>query len=174
MNFSLNSTLQILESTPGVLKAWLTQLNDEWTKNNEGENTWSAKDIVAHLIICEKTNWLVRAKIILSQDSEKILVPIDMSAHFDSSRNTTLNDLIKNFTELREASVKELKSFNLDEDDLQKTAQHPTLGEVKLQQLLSTWTAHDLCHIAQISRVMAKQYKENVGPFIKFLRFINN
>ncbi|RYG46196.1 MAG: hypothetical protein EOO01_16550 [Chitinophagaceae bacterium] len=86
----------------------------------------------------------------------------------------SLTSTYKEFTQLREASVKEFKNFNLSNDDLQKTAQHPTLGEVKLQQLLSTWTAHDLCHIAQISRVMANQYKENVGTFIKFLRFINN
>ena len=82
--------------------------------------------------------------------------------------------MINEFTGLREQSIEELKGFNLTDQDLEKTAQHPTLGEVKLRQLLSTWTAHDLCHIAQISRVMAKQYKENVGPFIKFLRFINN
>lgn len=174
MKFSLNKSLEILEGTPDILSAMLNSLSEEWILENEGENTWSAKEILAHLIICEKTNWLIRAKIILSDSPDRTLVPIDMMGHFELSKNSLLHDLLREFKQLREGNIKELKNLHLGENDFKKTATHPKLGEVNLQQLLATWVTHDLNHIAQISRVIAKQNKENVGPFIAFLKILNS
>ena len=173
MEFSLHKSSEILEGTPAVLSAMLINLSEDWIIANEGENTWSVKEVVAHLIICEKTNWLVRAKVILSDSRNKTFVPIDMKAHFELAKNNLLPNLLLEFKQLRESNLKELINLQLSENDLKKSAIHPKLGEVNLQQLLATWVAHDLSHIAQISRVLAKQYKEHVGPFITFLRILN-
>lgn len=169
MKFSINKSLEILENTPLVISSFLNNLSEEWTINNEGINTWSVKEVVAHLIVCEKTDWLPRVKIILSDFHNKDLDPINMKEHFDISNNSTLNDLILNFKHLRESVIKEIRSFNLQETDFKKTAIHPKLGEINLQELIAAWTVHDLTHITQISRIMAMQYKENVGGFASFL-----
>lgn len=174
MEFSLTNSFQILENTPSVISALLNNLSDDWTTKNEGGNTWTAKEVVAHLIVCEETNWLVRASIILSDSQDKTFVPIDMTTHVEMAQNNSLQDLIKKFRELRESSMKEIKAFNLQETNLKKTAIHPKLGEVNLKQLIATWVTHDLTHIAQISRVMAKQNKDNVGPFATFLSILKS
>ncbi|WP_026462519.1 DinB family protein [Adhaeribacter aquaticus] len=173
MQFSLSKSLEVLERTPQVLFSMLNNLSSQWIEANEGENTWTPKEIVAHLIICEKTNWLTRAKIILSDSTDKILSPIDMMGHFDLAKNSSLQDLLKGFSRLRECSLDELKKLSSDESSLQKTAMHPKVGEVSLQQLIATWVTHDLSHITQISRVMARQQKEQVGPFEVFLKILN-
>lgn len=174
MKFSLNKSLEILENTPFVLSALLNNLSEEWTSTNEGSNTWTAKEVVAHLIVCEETDWLPRAKIILSNHQDKTFTPIDMVAHFEIAKNKPLKDLISDFKRLRENGINEIKAFSLQETDLKKTAIHPKLGEVNLQQLIATWVTHDLTHIAQISRIMAKQNKENVGAFVTFLNILNS
>jgi uncharacterized damage-inducible protein DinB len=173
MKFSLNKSLEILQATPNVLGVMLNDLSDDWIIANEGENTWSAKEVLAHLIICERTNWLVRVKIMLSDSIVKTLVPIDMAAHFELAKNSLLPNLLNEFKQLRDSSIKELNYLQLGENCLQKTAIHPTLGEVNLQQLIATWVTHDLSHITQISRVLAKQNKEHVGPFVTFLKILN-
>jgi hypothetical protein len=173
MNFSLDKSLQILQRTPSVLSTWTDGLDDCWITNNEGAETWTVKDVIAHLIVCENTNWLTRTRIILAQDPDLEFVPIDMISHLELANNHSIMSLIDDFTRLRASSITELISFNLSHDDLEKRAFHPILGEVNLQQLLATWVCHDLSHIAQISRIMAFQYKEEVGPFKTFLRFIN-
>ncbi|MGN7786870.1 DinB family protein [Niabella sp. 22666] len=172
MKFTLSKSLEIIERTPGVIYAMLSGLSDEWVTGNEGDNTWNAKEVVAHLIICEKTNWLVRAKIMLSNDANKNLEPIDMATHFELAKNNSLETLLHDFKILREESVAALKNFNLQQDDFIKTAFHPKIFEVNLQQLIATWVTHDLSHLTQISRTMAQQYKSEVGPFAAYLKIL--
>lgn len=172
MKFTLSKSLEIIERTPGVIYAMLWGLSDEWVTGNEGDNTWNAKEVVAHLIICEKTNWLARAKIILSNDANKNLEPIDMTTHFELAKSNSLETLLHDFKVLREESVAALKNFNLQHNDFTKTAFHPKIFEVNLQQLIATWVTHDLSHLTQISRIMAQQYKSEVGPFEAYLKIL--
>jgi len=174
MKFSLNKSLEIIENTPLVVSALLNNISDQWTISNEGKNTWTAKEVVAHLIVCEQTDWLPRAKIILSDNQDKTFAPIDMLAHFDLAKNNSMKDLIKEFKRLRETGINEIKGLNLQKTDLNKTAIHPKVGELNLQQLIAAWAIHDLTHIAQIARIMAKQNKENVGVFATFLTILKS
>lgn len=172
MNFTLSKSLEILERTPTLLSTMLLGLSEEWINGNEGEGTWNAKEVIAHLIVCEKTNWLPRIKIILSDNSNKILEPIDMAAHFEIAKGNLLETLLHDFKTLRENSIAELKGFHLQKSDYTKTAFHPQIFEVNLQQLLATWVTHDLSHLTQVSRVLAQQYKNEVGPFNKYLKIL--
>ncbi len=169
MNFKIMDSIQILERTPAVIESLLNNLSNEWLNNNEGVNTWSPFDIVGHLIFGEKTDWISRIKIILKQKENEMFEPFDRFAQFEESKGKTINDLFKEFKKLRKENVQELKSMNISAEELVLKGIHPELGEVTLEQLLSTWVVHDLGHIAQISRVMAKQYKENVGPWSEYL-----
>jgi uncharacterized damage-inducible protein DinB len=173
MKVSLERSLEMIENTPNVLTAWLSSLSDDWTTNNEGENTWTAKEVVAHLIVCEETDWLPRARIILSAEGNKTLAPIDMAAHFRIAESSSLPALLVRFRQLRVNGVDELKAFDLQEEDFAKTANHPVIGAVNLEQLIAAWAAHDLSHIAQIARIMARQNKDSVGNFKKYLRILN-
>ena len=171
MEFDLTKSSQVLERTPAVLENLLQDISDDWTMHNEGEETWSPYDIIGHLIHGEQTDWIVRAEIILYNDDKKF-IPFDRFAQFKESEGKDLQQLLKEFQELRKSNIEKLKSFNLTDDDLNKTGIHPELGEITLRQLLSTWTIHDLTHISQITRVMAKQYKEAVGPWTKYFRVL--
>lgn len=171
MEFDINKTLEVLERTPKVLDALLSGLADEWTMNNEGENTWSPFDIVGHLIHGEHTDWMGRLEVILDKKDKKF-IPFDREAMFRESEGKNLQQLLSEFKQLREINLQRLKSLNLSEGDLNKTGIHPAFGEVTLRQLLSTWTIHDLTHIAQISRVMARQYKEAIGPWLEYFRVL--
>jgi uncharacterized damage-inducible protein DinB len=173
MKFSLEKSLEILESAPNAISAMLQNLSEDWTNHNEGGNTWTAKEVLAHLIVCEETEWLTRTKIILSEATVKKLTPIDLQAHFKIAETNSLSFLLMKFQELRKKNIAELLSFNLQESDFAKTALHPELGEVNLQHIISTWATHDLSHIAQIARIMAKQYKDFVGGFSKYQRVLN-
>lgn len=172
MNFSLNKSLEILENTPIVISTLLNNLSDDWIFANEGENTWTVKEVIAHLIVCEKTDWLIRAKTILSSSDNKTFLPIDMLAHFELSKNNSLRFLINEFKQLRQNNIKEINNFNINEMDLLKTGIHPIIGEVNLQQLVASWVTHDLTHLAQIFRIMAKQNRENVGAFRTYLKIL--
>jgi len=169
MKFDLEEAISILGRTSGVLKTYLKGLSDNWTKPNEGENTWSPFDIIGHLIIGEKTDWMVRAEIILADNPDKDFVPFDMVAQFEYGKGKSLDELLDDFAMLRSENLRKLRVMNLTNEQLLLTGIHPEFGNVSLQELLSTWVAHDLGHIAQISRVMAKQYKDEVGPWIKYL-----
>ncbi len=169
MRFSLYKSLEILERTPSVLASYLSGLSDEWLKQNEGENTWSPYDILGHLIVGEKTDWMVRARIILGSAEDKRFKPFDRFAQLREDQNRPVSDMLKEFGELRSDNLEELRAFDITEEQLKLTGIHPEFGEVTLSQLLSTWTVHDLNHISQISRVMANQYKEAVGPWINYL-----
>lgn len=174
MQFNLEKSLEILQRTPEVLDTLLRGLSDEWTKNNEGPETWSPFDIVGHLIHGEKTDWIPRIEIILSNRNDKTFEPFNMHAHFKASEGKSLEQLLDEFRALRAQNVQHLLSKKLTGNDLSKTGIHPEFGEVTLREMLSTWAVHDLNHIAQISRVMAKQYKSEVGPWKKYLGILQN
>lgn len=171
MHHSLDESLQILTRTPKVLESQILGLSDKWTFVNEGLNTWSVFDIIGHFVYIEKANWITRAEIILF-DSEKLFKMLDPLGHIEECRNKNIDDLLNEFKVLRTASIEKLKGFKLLESDFSRTANHPALGTVTLSQLLATWVVHDLSHLAQISRVMSKQYKDAVGPFSEFLRLL--
>jgi len=174
MSFDLNSSLVLLERTPGVLETLLGGLAPTWTHQNEGADTWSPYDVLGHLIHGERTDWMARMDIILNDEGDKRFVPFDRFAQFRESEGKSLGELLREFREVRTANVAHVRSLNLDDRALDKTGIHPTFGEVTLRQLLSTWTVHDLDHLVQISRVMAKQLKTDVGPWVAFLRIVRD
>jgi len=169
MEYQLEKAIEILERTPGVLRSLLSNLSGEWTNGNEGKDTWSAYDIVGHLIHGERTDWMTRIKIILSDSADKIFRKFDRFAQFRESEGKSLLQLLDEFEQLRAENLRTFHGFKLTNSDLLKEAIHPTFGKVTLSQLLSTWVVHDLNHLAQIERVMAKQYMEAVGPWVEFL-----
>ena len=172
MNFNLARSIEILERTPDVLIAMLQNVSGDWTSNNEGKETWSAYDIVGHLIHGEKTDWIPRMEIILSGQVVKTFEPFDRSAQFHESKGKSLTELLDEFKRLRQRNIEHLRSKKLTDKSIEEKGIHPAFGEVTLSQLLSTWTVHDLNHIAQISRVMARQYKAEVGPWIEYLKIL--
>ena len=174
MNFDLHKTIEILSRTPNVIDALLSDLDEDWVSGNEGGDSWSPFDVVGHLIHGEKTDWIPRMKTILSVSEKRVFQPFDRFAQFEMSKGKKLSELIEEFRSLRQKNIRYLKTLNLKEIDYKRQAIHPELGEVTLQELLATWTVHDLGHIAQISRVMAKQYKSEVGPWIAYLGILKN
>ena len=172
MDFSLSKSIEILERTPDSLIHLLEGISQDWTSCNEGENTWSVYDVIGHLIHGDRTDWLIRAELILSEKEDKSFIPFDRFAQFDDSKGKSLMDLLLEFKEIRSYNLLKLKEFNISDIDLNKTGIHPAFGEVSLSQLLSTWVVHDLDHITQIARVMAKQYKEEVGPWVEYLKIL--
>lgn len=172
MNYSKEQAIEILERTPAVLKSLLANISHDWVMNNEGADTFSPYDVVGHLIHGEKTDWIVRAKIILEHGVSKPFDPYDRFAQYEESKDKSLQQLLDEFEMTRRENVAWLQSRQLTEDDLERTGMHPVLGEVTLRNLLSTWVVHDLTHIAQITRVMAKQYKEEMGPWPQFFRIL--
>ncbi|HEX2896999.1 MAG TPA: DinB family protein [candidate division Zixibacteria bacterium] len=173
MNFDLNQALAILRRTPDVLETLLKDLPEPWTMQNEGGKSWSPYDVIGHLIHGEKTDWIDRTKIVLFEGPDKTFTPFDRFAQFQESQGKSLNQLLAEFRTLRLANLKTLEGFKITADMLDKTAMHPSLGKVTLRNLLATWTAHDLNHIYQIVRVMAKHYKTEVGPWSQYLRLVN-
>lgn len=165
--------MEVLERTPMIIETYLKGLSSEWVDQNEGDGTWSPYDIVGHLIHGEKTDWIARAKIIIYQEGDRTFAPFDRFAQFNDSKEKSLEQLVEEFKILRNDNLNELRALNISEQILEFEGIHPELGMVKLRQLLATWVAHDLGHIAQISRVMANQYKNEVGPWEAYLRIIN-
>lgn len=174
MIFDIPKSIEILERTPLTLESMLMGLSEEWLNNNEGENTWSPYDIVGHLIFGEKTDWVIRTKIILSNSENKTFVPFDRFAQMGDGQKKPIAKLLDEFKILRAKNIEALKSLQIQEADFQSKGIHPELGEVNLKQLLSAWVVHDLGHISQISRVMAKQYKSEVGPWIAYLGILKS
>lgn len=173
MRFDLSNSIRILERTPLVLLSMLSDLPEELAMANEGNDTWSPYDIAGHLIHGEKTDWTERLKIILSDNPDKSFSSFDRYAQFSESRNKSLNDLLSEFKNLRHDNIKYLKELDLKDEDFHKEGIHPEFGAVTLSQLLSAWTVHDLDHLAQISRVIAYQYKDSAGPWKKYLGILN-
>jgi hypothetical protein len=169
MTFELQKSIEILCRTPQVLQAQLSGLSNDWIVGNEGPGTWSPFDVVGHLIVCEETNFLPRTLFMLAEGENKLLDSIDMTAHLNRNDGKSMNDLLDEFSQVRKGNIEKLESLALTEQDFKKTAIHPTIGTVCVANVLSTWVAHDLIHLVQINRVMAKQYKEEIGHFIHFL-----
>ena len=172
MNFTLPKSIEILERTPDVLITMLQNISSDWSSNNEGGETWSVYDIVGHLIHAEETDWIVRMEIILSDKSDKTFESFDRFAQFENSKGKSLSQLLDKFKAVRKMNIEHLRSKKLTNENMEEKGIHPSLGEVSLSQLLATWTVHDLNHIAQISRVMAKQYKAEVGAWEAYLKIL--
>ncbi len=172
MQYNIKDAVSILGRTPKLLRTMLEGLPEEWLNNNEGEDTWSPYDVVGHLVHGERTDWIGRMNIILSDAEDKTFKPFDRFAQFEDSKGKTITMLLNEVAELREQNLNTLQEKGIREEDFARTGIHPAFGEVKLSQLLSTWVVHDLSHIAQISRVMAKQYKEAVGPWQEYLSIL--
>ncbi|TYP99580.1 DinB family protein [Tenacibaculum adriaticum] len=172
MEFIIEKALEILKQTPKTLSCLLENLSDDWVLSNEGIDTWSPYDIVGHLIHGEKTDWIPRLNIILYEDNKRF-TPFDRFAQFESSQGKNIKELLSEFKHLRSSNIDYLQSLNLPNEQLNLTGIHPEFGDVTIRELLSTWVTHDLGHIAQISRVMAKQYKEEVGPWTAYVSILN-
>jgi DinB superfamily len=166
---SLQNTIWLLTRTPAALDALLRDLPEAWTFQNEGENTWSAFDVVGHLIHGERTDWMVRTKVILQFGEGQAFERFDRWAQVRESQGKSLGQLLDEFAGLRSENLDELRALNLRPEDLERRGRHPVLGTITLSQLLATWAAHDLTHLHQISRIMAHQYREAVGPWTQFL-----
>jgi uncharacterized damage-inducible protein DinB len=172
MEFSLKHAIEVLSRTPSTLKSLLVDLSEPWVMANEGAETWSAFDIVGHLIHGERTDWIPRVKKILEQGESRPFEPFDRFAQVRESRGKTLDELLETFTTLREHNLQTLKEMQLSEEHLALKGKHPDLGTVTLRQLLATWTVHDLNHIFQTVRVMANQYGDEVGPWVEYLSIL--
>lgn len=169
MQFEINDAMAILSRTPATLRRLLENLPQKWTHANEGPETWSPFDVVGHLIHGERTDWLGRARMILDRGETRAFPPFDRFAMFEESRGKTLAELLDTFAELRSENLSQLEDLDLTTEDLDKEGRHPDFGAVTLRQLLATWVAHDLGHLAQVSRTMAKRYRDEVGPWRAYL-----
>ena len=169
MHFQIDDALAILERTPATFRSLLSGLPGAWTSPNEGPDTFSAFDNLGHLIHGERADWIPRARIILTQGEDRTFEPYDRFAQTRESQGKTLAILLDEFEQLRAANLLTLRGWQLTPAQLGLRGEHPALGMVTLEQLLSTWVAHDLGHLAQTARVMAKQYREAVGPWRAYL-----
>lgn len=173
MKYSLERSYEILDRTPVVLQDLLSGLPDDWVMPNEGPETFSPYDVIGHLVHGEKTDWTVRTKMILEFGNTQTFEKYDRFAQYEDSKGKSLQELLDEFAAIRKENMVWFKALNLTEDDLDKQGLHPVLGDVTLRHLLATWVVHDLTHIAQITRVMAKQYKSEMGPWTEFFRILN-
>lgn len=169
MQHDLQDTVALLARTPMTLDAFLRDLPETWTRRDEGEKTWTVFDIVGHLIHGERTDWMPRARMILQFGENKAFEPFDRLAQERESQGKSLGELLDEFALLRAQSLDQLRDLNLQPQDLARRGRHPALGVVTLSQLLAAWAVHDLTHLHQISRVMAHQFREAVGPWGKYL-----
>ena len=169
MEFSLTDTIALLSRTPAALNALLRDLPESWTFRNEGENTWTPFDIVGHLIHAERTDWVQRVRTILQFGETQAFAPFDRSGHAREIRGKSLAQLLEEFARVRAENLDKLRALNLKPEDLKRRGKHPSLGPVTMANLLATWATHDLTHLHQISRTMAYQYREAVGPWSKYL-----
>ncbi len=169
MGHDLDDTIALLNRTPATLNVLLRDLPRTWTTQNEGENTWNAFDVVAHLVHCEATDWMPRARMVLRSGENETFEPFDRSGHQHYSRDKSLDQLLDEFARLRSENLSELLALNLRQEDLAKRGKHPVFGSVTLSELLATWVTHDLNHLHQLARVMAHQYRGTVGPWSVYL-----
>jgi len=169
MQHNLQNTISLLTRTPAALNALLRDLPETWTLRNEGENTWSAFDVVGHLNHGERTDWMPRARIVLQFGETQAFAPFDRQGHAREIQGKSLGQLLDEFARLRSENLAELRALHLRPEDLERRGRHPALGVVTLSELLATWAAHDLTHLHQISRVMAHQYREALGPWSAYL-----
>ena len=169
MNFDLQLSIEVLERTPATIRALLLGLSEPWVRATEGPDTFSPFDVVGHLIDGEETDWIPRARIILAQGPTIRFESYDRFRHKARNKGASLPSLLDEFAALRAANLQLLRSWKLTDKQLDLPGEHPRLGRVTLRQLLAGWVPHDLGHVAQIARVMAKQYTAAVGPWVPFL-----
>jgi len=169
MTHELEDTLALLANTPTALRALLCGLPEVWTHGNEGENTWAVPDVIGHLIDADRVNWVPRAKHILEFGDTRPFEPFDRTGGKSESVEKSLAQLLEEFARQRGEKLAELRALHLTQHDLDRCGVHPALGNVTLSQLLAAWAAHDLTHLHQITRIMASQYRDAVGPWRKFL-----
>jgi hypothetical protein len=173
MLFDLQTGIAVLERTPHTLHSMLAGLPECWIFATEGPNTWSPFDIIGHLIHAERADWIPRARLILDQGSNRRFTPFDRTAMFRESQGKSLAQLLDEFAHLRTESLSTLAGWRLTDAQFALEGEHPEFGRVTLRQLLATWVTHDLGHIAQIARVMAKQYREAIGPWRAYLPIVD-
>lgn len=169
MDFEITAGIAVLERTPHTLRTMLAGLPPAWIEATEGPETWSPYDIIGHLVHGERADWIGRARLILDQGPQRRFAPLDRFAQFHESQGRTLTDLLDEFAQLRAKNLVTLAEWRLTDAQLALEGEHPAFGPVTLRQLLSTWVAHDLGHVAQTARVMAKQYRDAVGPWRAYL-----
>lgn len=172
MEFDLESAQEVLQRTPSTLASLVRDLPEAWVRRDEGAGTWNVFDVVGHLIHGERTDWIPRARIILEHGTSKPFESFDRRAQFQVSQGKSLNQLLEEFAALRAFNLAELAELRLAPEQLALRGRHPELGVVTLGQLLSTWVAHDLDHLVQVARVMARRYTEEVGPWRAYLRVL--
>jgi hypothetical protein len=172
MEFRLEQSIEVLERTPKTLRALLEAISDPWLFNKEGPDTFSPFDVLGHLIHGEETDWIPRTKIILEHGESRPFTPFDRFAFREKSKGKTCPELLTTFESLRGQNLNYLKGLHLKPEQLDLKGTHPELGTVTLRQLLATWATHDLGHLGQIVRVMAKQYGNEVGPWREFLSIL--
>ena len=172
MEFELQHAIEILGRTPSTLDSMLRDIPEPWLVQNEGPGTWSPQDVVGHLIHGEETDWIPRARIILDYGEARAFEPFDRVAMFEKSKGKSIAELLDTFALLRVESLHELNEMKLTPTLLEKRGKHPELGVVTMKQLLAAWVVHDLGHVRQIIRVMAKQYRDAVGPWKEYLSIL--
>lgn len=170
MSFELSSAVRVLERTPRALQALLAGLDPEWTDATEGPDTWSPRMIVAHLIESERENWIPRARMVLEHGASR---PFPAFERTPPDGDATIESLLAELVRLRGENLATLVSWRLGDAELDRGGTHPEFGPVTLRQLLATWVAHDLAHLAQVSRVMAKRYRDAVGPWRAYLPILD-
>jgi hypothetical protein len=169
----MDEAVAVLARTPGTLDALLRGLPEGWVAAHEGGETWSPFDVLGHLIHGERTDWIPRARIIVDHGEARAFDKFDRFAQFDASKDQTLDRRLDEFAALRQSSLRDLAAMHLTDADLDRRGRHPELGVVTLRNLLATWVAHDLDHVTQIARVIARQYSDEVGPWRAYLRIIS-
>lgn len=172
MNYSLDLASQVLRQTPLTLEALLSNLSEEWTYQSEGPGAWSPYEVVGHMTFIEESDWIDRTRIILDHGLSRVFEPVDREAGFERFKGLSLLQLLERFSEGRSANLQSLSAL-VSPENLGTRGVHPDFGEVSLEQLLATWVVHDLNHIGQIVKTMAKQYKEAVGPWREYLPIID-
>jgi DinB superfamily len=173
MGHDLQVTIALLSRTPAVLDRLLREMPEQWTHRNEGEDTFTPVDVVGHLIYADQYDWIPRARIILECGEAKPFEPFDRWGHTEQCRGQTLPQLLDKFAGVRAECIDILRELDLQPNQLELRGRHPSLGAVTLSELLATWAAHDLTHLHQVSRIMAHQYRDLVGPFNAFLGVLN-
>ncbi len=169
MEPDLQQTISLLERTPAAFDALLRDLPDSLTSRNEGENTWSAFDVIGHLIHADRTDWILRTNWVLQHGESQPFPSFDRAGHLREVQGKSLGQLLDEFARVRREKLAELRALNLRPQDLARRGKHPALGAVTLSELLATWAGHDLTHLHQVSRIMAHQYRKAVGPFGEYL-----
>jgi len=169
MEHDLEQTIALLSRTPAALDGLLRDLPETWTHRGEGEDTWTVFDVVGHLIYADRENWMPRARRILQFGEEQPFDPFDRLGHVRESQGKSLSQVLDEFARVREGCLVDLRALNLTSEQMTERGRHPALGPVTLSELLATWAAHDMTHLHQISRILAHQYREAVGPFAAYL-----